>query len=208
MNKKPLILIADPQAISRIGLIKILSEKYKLYQAANGAQTLQAIRKIQPDLLIADFTNGEAFSDDDILIIKAVLQQCKILMISDESNTRKILEHIESGVNGYLTKECEPEEVTRAISAILNDKKFFCNKVMNLVLQRKLEEPDCEPTKLTFREHEIIILIAKGLTNKKVAEKLGLSYHTVHAHRKNIMKKLAAKSTSDLVLYAVNTGLI
>jgi DNA-binding NarL/FixJ family response regulator len=83
--------------------------------------------------------------------------------------------------------------------------------VLDIILNKQFsaaEEENCEPTVLTERESEITALIASGLTNKEIAEELHLSHHTVHTHRKNIIKKLGVKSVSELTVYAMNVGLI
>lgn len=102
-----------------------------------------------------------------------------------------------------------------AVFAITKGEKFFCNKIIDAILQKHLYqngeplEEDCAPTSLSPREIEITCLIAeKGFTNKEIAKQLFLSIHTVHTHRKNIMKKLGIRSASELVRYAISTGII
>ena len=93
----------------------------------------------------------------------------------------------------------------------LKERSSFCNKVLDIVLNKHLyegEEENCEPTVLTKRETEITALLASGKTNKEVATELCLSPHTVHTHRKNVMKKLNLRSASDITRYAMNTGLL
>ena len=110
-----------------------------------------------------------------------------------------------------MTFECDEEEIIHAIFAIYKGEKFYCNKVLDIVFNKHLfkkEDDNCEPTNLTVRETEITILITKGNTNKEVAELIHLSPHTIHTHRKNIMKKLGLKSVSELTIYAISTGLI
>jgi DNA-binding NarL/FixJ family response regulator len=75
-------------------------------------------------------------------------------------------------------------------------------------LNKEFDPENCEPTSLTERENEITALIASGFTNKEIGEKLHLSHHTVHTHRKNILKKLGIKSVSELTVYAMSVGLI
>ena len=117
---------------------------------------------------------------------------------------------LEKGVEGYLTRECDEDEIIHAIFAIAKGEKFYCNKVMDIILNKQYnpEDNNCEPTTLTQRETEITALIAKGMTNKSIAEQLHLSPHTVHTHRKNILRKLGINSVSELTLYAINIGLI
>lgn len=89
-------------------------------------------------------------------------------------------------------------------------KNFFCNKILDIILAKHLskEDDDCAPTELTVRELEIVGLIAEGHSTKDIAEELCLSTHTVYTHRKNVMRKLNVNSASELILYAINTGLV
>ena len=92
----------------------------------------------------------------------------------------------------------------------LKENVFFCSKVLDIIMERSFGKPgeECAPTPLTPREIEIVRLTARGLIAKEIADVLSLSPHTIYTHRKNIMKKLKLNSSSELVLYAVNNGMI
>src|SRR5690606_17652953 len=127
----------------------------------------------------------------------------KVLIISDIRSTVDVLRILERGVQGYLTRQCDEAEITHAIFAIAKGENFYCNKVLDIILNKSYvdeSELNCEPTALTERENEITALIASGLTNKEIGEKLHLSHHTIHTHRKNIVKKLGVKSISELTV--------
>lgn len=208
MNK-PSILIADAQHITRMGLAQILAESYDIYQAENYEDAVDIVREIRPEVLLIDYNTPDGFSFEAILEIKRLAEKIRVIAISSDTDEQRILKVIEYGTNGFLTKECDPDEINLAVRSVLKGERFFCNRVLDIILQKKLQtEDDCEPTSLTERENEITALIAAGYTNKAIADTLHLSPHTVHTHRKNIMRKLNAKSTSDLVLYAVRVGLV
>ena len=120
-----------------------------------------------------------------------------------------MLKLLESGINGCVTRSCSEDEIINAIFSIAKGEKFFCNKVVDVILNKHLyqKEEDCAATVLSGREAEVTGLIASGLTNKEIATELFLSSHTIHTHRKNIMRKLKLKSVSELTIYAINTGL-
>lgn len=208
MNK-PSILIADAQHITRMGLAQILVTDYDTYQAENREDAFEIMREVKPQLVLIDYNTPEGFSFEDIDNIRQLTEKVKIIAISSDTDEQRVLKVIEFGTNGFLTKECDPDEINQAVKAVLKGERFFCNKVLDIILQKKLNpEDNCEPTSLSERENEITGLIASGYTNKAIADTLHLSPHTIHTHRKNIMRKLNAKSTSDLVLYAVKVGLI
>jgi DNA-binding NarL/FixJ family response regulator len=133
------------------------------------------------------------------------------LVISDVKNESAVLKILERGIQGYLTYECDEDEIIHAIFAISKGEKFYCNKVLDIVFNKHLynkEDDNCDAVSLTSRETEIARFIASGLTNREVADKIHLSPHTVHTHRKNIMKKLGVRSASELTIYAIGIGLI
>lgn len=207
------ILHANSNTLVRAGLKAILSKGGgvdHLGEATDSKGVFQSIVTDLPDLLIIDSDQNEFAKDDVLGKVRLAYPDLKTLVISDENDHTKIIKVVESGVQGYLTRECDEDEIINAIFAIHGGEKFYCNKVINVILDRTLapNEEDCEPTSLSERENEVIALIAGGLTSKAIAEELNISPHTVQTHRKNIMKKLNVNSTSGLVLYAVNAGLI
>jgi DNA-binding NarL/FixJ family response regulator len=113
------------------------------------------------------------------------------------------------GVTSFLTKTCDETEIFSAVRAAAKREKFFCSKVLDVLLEKHFPGTDnCAATELSVRETEIVRLVAEGYSSKDIAKMLFLSPHTVHTHRKNILRKLGIGSTSELVLYAVNTGLV
>jgi DNA-binding NarL/FixJ family response regulator len=163
------------------------------------------------DLLILDPYASGYFSSETAVKLKEQYPKQKVLIISDTQEQANVLKILEKGVQGYLTRQCDEDEIIHAIFAIAKGEKFYCNKVLDIILNKQFtpeEKDNCDPTVLTERESEITGLIASGMTNKEIAEQLHLSPHTVHSHRKNIIKKLGVKSVSELTVYAMNVGLI
>lgn len=161
------------------------------------------------DLVVIDpLSSSERFTVATTLKLKEKYPNKKVLIISEIHSPQHVLQVLEKGVQGYLTRQCDTAEITQAIFAIVRGEKFYCNKVIDIALNKKFDPENCEPTSLTERENEITALIASGFTNKEIGEKLHLSHHTVHSHRKNILKKLGIKSVSELTIYAMSVGLI
>ncbi|MFT6166587.1 MAG: DNA-binding NarL/FixJ family response regulator [Vicingaceae bacterium] len=161
------------------------------------------------DLVVIDpLSSSERFTVATTLKLKEKYPNKKVLIISEIHSPQHVLQVLEKGVQGYLTRQCDTAEITQAIFAIVRGEKFYCNKVIDIALNKKFDPENCEPTSLTERENEITTLIASGLTNREIGEKLHLSHHTVHSHRKNILKKLGIKSVSELTVYAMSVGLI
>lgn len=212
MNFPKKILLADNQPLTVAGLLHFLSERedFKVVDRVPSPDELgMLIAKHDPHLLIADYNISGYISWSMLAETAAANPDLNILIISDDNDKQVIHQVLKAGVKGYLTKECSREEVLLAIQATARGEKFFCHKILDLIMEKHLpSQEDCEPTVLTIRETEVLKLIASGYSTQKIADNLNLSPHTVHTHRKNIIRKLAIKSSSEFVIYAINLGLI
>lgn len=207
------IIIADNQYLTRQGLRAIVKYNYgfKILEANSQFQIIEHIDQNNPSLLIIDYLPKEF----DVITIKEHFPDLKILAISHDYSTldkvttmQAVTAVVKSGIESHITKDCSEDEFIDAIKATAEGNKFFCNQILNLVVENKNQRNNCDYTSLTPREIDVVKCTVSGLTAKETAEKLFVSHHTVNTHRKNIMKKLGFKSPQELTLYAVNTGLI
>lgn len=206
------ILHANTQTLARVGLKTVLLKGggiEKIDKAETLEEVNEQLNKERYDLVIVDHDQNFCFCKDTIVQLQKNHSHLKFLIVSSGINEKDMLTILESGVSGCITRGCDEDEIINAVFAINKGEKFFCNKIIDIILQKHLyqKEDDCTPTGLSQREAEVAGLIASGMTNKEVANQLFISSHTVHTHRKNIMKKLNLKSVSELTIYAVNTGL-
>ena len=208
------VAIADKQALTKVGLKSLINNRKDL-QLLNDINSLEDLRSIlqseQPQVLLVDYNLRDFVSISDLREVKTLSPDTKILAISSDNDRSNIFDVIAIGISGFVTKECSQQEIVGAIYATAKGEKFFCNKVLDLILEKHLDknvEEECLPTELSVREVEIVQLTASGMNARQVADKLHLSHHTVYTHRKNVMKKLAIGSVSELTLYAVKTGII
>jgi DNA-binding NarL/FixJ family response regulator len=205
------IALADAQYLTRAGLKHLLAAQAQLAvvaEATDRAELEEAILSKQPLVVIIDHHNTDQFSMDDIAWLHVAHPQIKILVITDDHEKLHIHQLLDCGVNCILTKHCSPEEIVSAVISTSKNEKFFCNKVLEVILEKE-EGPDtsCRPSNLSVRELEIVNLVAKGVSTKEIADRLCLSLHTVYTHRKNIMRKLSINSVSEMILFAVNAGI-
>jgi DNA-binding NarL/FixJ family response regulator len=205
-------VIADPVFLVREGF-KRIADNVKDFsikgEITKGSEFWNKIKSLKPDLLVLDYDHPDFFAIDDLKKIDEYSPGTKVLIISNHNKKENILKAIKTGALGYLTKECGEEEIIDALEAVSRGEKFFCNKILDVILEKHFTDDDdeCKPATLSMREIEVINLVVKGFSNREIAEKLFLSIHTVYAHRKNIMKKLKIKSPVELVLYALNSGI-
>jgi DNA-binding NarL/FixJ family response regulator len=133
--------------------------------------------------------------------------------ITPDPSQTALMSALRAGVHSYIKKDCGRQEIIDAVLQTADGGKFFCGKILGAVqqaslnLERLVDDPlSCDPVLLTERESEIIRLIAEGCSYTRIADRLGLSAHTVISHRRNIMAKLGVNSTAAVVMYAVKHG--
>lgn len=206
------IILADSQYLIRRGLEDLLSKNINFQiidQSIREDDLLKKVETHRPNVVILDYHQPGNFSTDTVSRIRENSPKTNVLIISSDTDKGRIGSVLESGVNSFLTKCCDDKEIFGAINATAKGEKYFCNNVLNYLLEKSFpKEGDCSPTPLSPREIEIVQYVAKGKIAKEIASELHLSTHTVYTHRKNIMKKLGFGSVSELVLYAVNEGMV
>ena len=214
MKAKPIdVVIADSRYLIRVGLCHLFEghDRIKVVdEVVSSDELMTSVREHQPDVVIFDDDKPSYFKVSDIPEAKEISVETNFLIISGDYDKQSVFNVFQSGGLSFLTKECDEEEIINAVIATSKGEKFLCNKIIDVILEKHLpeEEQDCAATSLTVRELEIVQLTASGMTAKKVAAQLFLSPHTVYTHRKNIMKKLGVRSASELIVYAINNGLI
>lgn len=209
--KPTTILLADNQPLTAAGirfLVEAGNEAEIIGTVEDATRIGEITCELKPDLLIADY-NIPGYLSLDALAGVISDTHVNTLIISGDNNQQTIRQSLKIGVKGYITKECSREEIVLAIRSTAKGEKFFCHKILDVIMEK--ESPAaiaCEPTVLTVREMEILELLAKGFSTQRAADKLNLSPHTIHTHRKSIIKKLSIKSPTEFVLYAIDFGLI
>ncbi len=207
------VLYAESEALSVEGLRSILSVHNiteNFYNVSKSELIDSGIIAYEPDLLIIDYNQKEIFSISDIEKLIKTHPILKILIISNDSSIVRIRKVLELGVRGFITRKSPIDEVLLAVKKLNEGAKYFCSKTMDVLVNKKnCQKPFFDPKSiLTQREQEIVKNIALGKTNKQIGHLLGISHHTVHTHRKNVMKKLSVKNSTELALYALDNNLI
>lgn len=207
------ILLADNQPLTAAGLAGILSERTDLLiidLAATQDSLKELLNKHKPELVIVDHNLPGRVAQNDLLTLRKDFPDTNVLVVSSDSDKASILRVLQSGVIGYLTKDCSREEILMAVYAVARGEKFFCHKILNIIMEKHFSPEPAEifPGILTVRETEILKLLASGYSTQKIADELFLSPHTVHTHRKSIIKKLNIKSPTEFVIHALDFGLM
>lgn len=211
------VILADNNDLMRLGLRTILATVNNLSIVAevkNFEELSDALHSFEANLLVIDYTS-KGFEIDNIPKVIQKYPQLKVVAVTPEQSAQTLVNALRSGVQSYVKKDCDLGEIVDAIKETGKGKKFFCGQILETIQRANIDVNDmdfdgfsCEPIILSERENEIIIMIAEGLTNGQIAEKLFLSNHTINTHRKNIMSKLGVKNTAGIVMYAVKTNLV
>ncbi|MEI6410829.1 MAG: response regulator transcription factor [Bacteroidota bacterium] len=210
------IAIAEDQRLFRACLIPILNDFEHLrviLEASNGRELLQKMETTTeaPDVIIMDLSMPEMDGLETTQQVKARFPNAKIIILSVHSEERHIVKMVGMGINGYLVKNSELEEVRLAIESV-HSKGFYFNdailKAIQTGMRRQKQKNFVIETSLTGREKEILQLICQELTTQEIAERLFISVRTVDGHRNNLLEKTGSRNTAGLVLYAIKNSLI
>ena len=204
--------IVDDHAIVRTGLRQYLSEHVDLRvtgEAANGREALELARGGETDVLLMDLSMPDQGGVDALAAIKARFPDLHVLILSGFPEAHYATTLLRQGASGYLNKECDPEEIVKAIRTVFRGRKYITPAVGEL-LADGLDNPQSQlpHEQLSEREFQVFLRLAKGETISHMADSMALSVKTVSTYRSRVMEKLKLASNSDLTYYALKNGLI
>ncbi len=216
--KKISVLIADDHALIRTGIATLL-QHYDDFavvgEATDGAEAVEMTGKLQPDVVLIDLAMPRVNGIEATRLIRERYPNTKVLVLTMHENDEYISQIFKAGASGYVLKDASRDELCRAIRAVAKGEKFFSARVSDIIVEnfiKRKETPHDELSSadipLTKREKEILALVAEGLTNQQIADKLFISPRTVDTHRTNIMQKLDLHDVASLVRYAIKHGLV
>ncbi len=208
------IMLADDHALIRAGLRALLksSEGVEVIaEASNGHETLEAVERRRPDVILMDIAMPELNGLETAARILRRWPSVKIIMLSMHANDEYLRQALSAGAAGYLLKGADPAELELALKSVMRGETYLTPAVSKRLVQEFLQQdgeaPQSQP-KLTPRQREILQMIAEGHSTKEIATRLDLSVKTVETHRAAIMNRLDIHDVPGLVRYAIRAGLI
>jgi DNA-binding NarL/FixJ family response regulator len=204
------ILLADDHKMFSDGISHLIRQQdWEVIGIAQTGREIFTIIEKQglPDIVVIDIEMPDMDGVESTKQLRAVYPDLKILVLSMHRENEFIRQMLKMGIDGYILKDDDQEELIRAIHSIVKGERYFGTRVAESFIS-KFGSKKPQQTLLSKREIDIIQLIAEEKTTSEIAEKLFLSKHTVETHRKNILLKLGLKNSVGLIRYAIQKGII
>ncbi len=206
------VLVVDDHPVVRRGIKSLLAEEDGIEvvgEAVNGREAVEQVESLNPDVILMDLVMPEMSGIEAIQRITAAHPQARILVMTSFAADDKVFPSIKAGALGYLLKDSDPDDLGRVIRQVYRGELSIHPTIARKVIQ-ELNHPAQEPLTpdpLTERELEILKLMAQGVENKDIAQRLFLQDATVRTHVSNILSKLQLANRVQATLYALKTGL-
>jgi DNA-binding NarL/FixJ family response regulator len=215
-RKQIRVLLVDDHAILREGVHALLAREPDILvvgEAADGQEALEQVPRLKPDVVIMDIVMPNMNGLEATRLITERHPESKVLILSMYDDHEYVVQIIQAGASGYVLKRVVTEDLVRAIREVNAGESFLyppiaAKLIGDYLRVTKGERSDVPGEPLTAREREILKLIADGHTNQVIAGQLGLSRKTVDSHRANAMRKLDLHDVTEVVKYALRTGMI
>lgn len=202
------VVVADDHPLVRSGirsLLKAIPEVRVFAEVGDGAELLDVLGTISPDIVITDISMPGLDGLAAIARIHARHPEVKVIVLSMHDSADMVKRAVAAGAAAYLRKDASEFELASAIHSVMKTGSYISAAVAKLLMEPS--EPAVEEV-LTDRQVEILKQLAQGKTSKEIAFNLGLSSKTVDVHRVRIMERLGVRDLASLVVYAVRKGLI
>ena len=204
------VLIADDHAVVRQGLQTFLALQDDIEvvgEAADGEQAVASAERLRPDVALMDLVMPRLDGIEAIRRIRRASPDTRVIVLTSFVDQDRMIPAVRAGAAGYLLKDVEPQELVRAIRTVRDGEALLHPAVAARLMEEVARDGD-RPAVLTDREREVLVLMARGHANKRIAHELGVSEKTVKTHVSNILAKLGVSDRTQAALYAVREGLV
>ena len=219
MDKLPIrVVIADSHDLFRQGLSSLLTRQLDIKivgEAKDGDELLQMMRDLRPDVLLMEVYMRGVDGLQTVYELMAEYSETTIAILTSSEDDNDVLSAVKMGVKGYILKNSSLDELVQAVQALSQGGAYFSSSMFTKVLQEfthLARRRDLQEAKgidaLTDREKDVLRLVARGATNRDIAEELIITENTVKVHLRNILDKLQLRNRQQAAAYAVQEGLV
>ena len=212
------VMLVDDHVLFRKGIYGILAEDASVVvvgEASNGVEACRKAQECNPDVVLMDINMPEMDGVAATKKIRTLQPDIKIIMLTVQEDDEYLFEAIKSGAQGYLLKNLEPEELVGYIKGVMRGEAPISKAMASKILvefanmaQMTTNSPVSDKKQLSFREKEVLRMVAQGATNKEIASELCISENTVKNHLRNILDKLQLENRVQAAAYAMREGII
>ena len=223
MNDIIRVMLVDDHEVIRFGLRSFLDTQKQVEvigEASNGEEAIERAQELKPDVILMDITMPVMDGMTATQHLKQTCPNCHVLALTVHEDKEYFIQMLGAGASGYITKQAASDELVMAIEAVSKGNVYLQPAMARWLLEDyqrlneglaevKEEEPEqADLNILTKRERQVLELVGEGHNNTYIGKKLALSPKTIARHRERIMKKLNMHSRTELVKFAIRTGLI
>ncbi len=215
LGKSIRVVLADDHAVLRAGLRALLETEPDITvvgEAGSGDDAVEQVRKLRPDVIVMDLTMPGLGGLDATRRITAGITETRVLVLTVHAEEEYLFPVLDAGGSGYVTKTSADRDLVQAIRAIARGEVFLYPHAAKLLLQRykvaRSADEDDPMHRLTVREQEVLSLTAEGYSSSEIGARLLISPKTVDTYRARIMEKLQLHHRSELIRFALRTGLL
>lgn len=224
------VLLAEDHPIVRCGLRALLNAMPGVVvvgESGDGAEVVELVLQLDPDVVLLDISLPNQTGLEIVAALTEKRARARVLILSMHDEEEYVLKALRSGASGYMLKSADLEELKLAIRSVRDGHRYLSTPLSNRAIDAyivgtqeaaKVETPRAEPPPaeapreeqdgLTGRQREVLQLMAEGYGNSQIGHRLGISPRTAELHRAHVMRKLKLHSQTDVVLYAIQRGLI
>jgi DNA-binding NarL/FixJ family response regulator len=212
------VLVADDQALVRVGLRKILESEPEMRvvgEAGDGEDAVASARRLRPDVVLMDIRMPVLDGIEATRRIVGAQPATRVLMLTTFGLDSYVYDALRAGASGFMLKDAPPEQIAAAVRIVASGDALLAPAVTRAVIAEFARQgPASAPTpppalaELTAREQEVLDLLARGLSNPEICERLVISEATAKTHVAHILQKLGLRDRVQVVIYAYETGLV
>jgi NarL family two-component system response regulator LiaR len=206
------VLIVDDHSVVREGLqafLQLQDDLEVVGEAADGEEAIEAASRLQPDVILMDLVMPRLGGVAAMRRLREEVPEARVIVLTSFIDDDKLLPALRAGAAGYLLKNTEPQELARAVRAAHAGEALLDPVVAARLVETLAAEDGQEPLdRLTPREREVLVLIGRGFSNKRIANELDLSEKTVKTHVGHVLAKLGVTDRTQAAVVAVRAGIV